>query len=142
MGAEYSTFETDQPWIVYRYGRTHDRWWPVWSSTRVLGRACIVAQCAVCGDATPMWIRMRRFGRIVDNGHHPKRLAYLAEHLHPDRGAPMSWKRPLLNWVAHPAGVDLDALAMRLEADLNEDRCTCDGLYGSGFGRCTKHGKP
>jgi hypothetical protein len=115
-----SAYETDQPWVTYHYGRTHDLWWPLWSSTRVLGRACIVVQCAVCGDTTPIWLRIPRFAPIPDNGHHPKRLAYLKAHEHPDRGAPMSWQLPLLNPAAHPAGVDLDALAMRLEADMND----------------------
>jgi len=117
-----NTFEVDQPWVVYHYGRTHDRWWPFWNSTRFLGRACIVAECAVCGDRTPLWFRIPRFGPIADRGHHPKRSAYLAAHAHPDRGAPMSWKLPLLNPAAHRGGVDLGALAMRLEADMNEGR--------------------
>lgn len=121
MSKGHSTFEVGQPWIIYHYGRTHDLWWPLWSSTRVLGRACIVAECAVCGDRTPLWIRIPRFGPIADNGHHVKRLAYLTAHAHPDRGAPMSWERPLLNWDAHPGGLDLDALAMRMEADLNDE---------------------
>jgi hypothetical protein len=115
-----STYETGQPWVAYHYGRTHDLWWPLWSSTRVLGRCCIVCQCAVCGDTTPIWLRIPRFGPIPEQGHHPKRLAYLKAHEHPDRGAPMSWKLPLLNPAAHPRGVDLDALAMRLEADMND----------------------
>lgn len=117
-----STYDTDQPWVCYHYGRTHDRWWPLWNSTRVLGRACIVCQCAVCGDRTAVWLRIPRFGQIPDRGNHPARDAYLAKHAHPDRGAPMSWKLPLLNPAAHPGGLDLDGLAMRLEADMNEDR--------------------
>lgn len=121
-----STYETDQPWVLYHYGRTHDRWWPFWNSTRVLGRACIVCQCMVCGDTTPIWIRIPRF---VDpnpiGAHHRKRVAYLAEHAHPDKGAPMSWAMPLAN----PAigGFHLDALAMRLEADLNFPEDKRDG---------------
>lgn len=113
-------YDTDQPWVVYHYGRTHDMWWPLWNSTRVLGRACIVVQCAVCGDTTPLWIRVPRFGPVIDQGHHSARLKYLAAHSHPNRGAPMSWKLPLLNPAAHRSGIDLDALAMRLEADINE----------------------
>jgi hypothetical protein len=112
-----NTFETDQPWIVYHYGRTHDSWWPFWNSTRILGRACIIAQCAVCGDKTSLWFRIPRLGEIHDNGSHPRRLEYLAAHTHPDRGAQMSWKLPLLN----PEGLTLDGLAMRLEADINEE---------------------
>lgn len=115
-----TTFETTQPWVIYRYGRTHDQWWPFWNSTRVLGRFCIVAECAVCGDKTDLWMRIPRFGPVPDNGRHPRRVQYLAEHAHPDRGAPMSWARPLLNPDAHRGGIDLDALAMRLEADMNE----------------------
>lgn len=118
-----STFETTQPWVMYHYGRTHDRWWPFWSSTRVLGRFCIVVECAVCGDRTSLWLRIPRFGTVnPGGGHHPARLRYLAEHKHPERGAPMSWAKPLANPAVHPGGLDLDALAMRLEADLNEGR--------------------
>lgn len=119
--ASLTTFETTQPWVIYRYGRTHDRWWPFWTSTRVLGRMCIVVECAVCGDRAVLWLRIPRFGQVnPGGGHHPARLRYLAEHAHPDRGAPMSWERPLLNPAAHPGGLNLDALAMRLEADMNE----------------------
>lgn len=117
-----STYETVQPWVMYHYGRTHDRWWPVWNSTRVLGRACIVAECAVCGDRTPLWFRIPRLGPVPDAGRHPARVRYLAEHAHPDRGSPMSWAKPLANLAAHPGGLNLDALAMRLEADINEER--------------------
>lgn len=122
MPEGHSTYEIDQPWVVYHYGRTHDLWWPFWSSTRVLGRACIVAQCAVCGDRTPLWIRIPRFGTVESEGNAPIRNRYLAAHAHPDRGAPMSWKLPLLNPAAHPGGLNLDGLAMRLEADINEGR--------------------
>lgn len=37
--------ETGQPWVIYTYGRTHDGWWPLWSSTRVLGRARVGLEC-------------------------------------------------------------------------------------------------
>ena len=120
MSKQRQTYETGQPWVVYTFGRTHDQWWPAWNSTRVLGRACIVCQCAVCGDRTDMWLRIPRFGAVPDAGHHPQRLAYLAEHAHPDKGAPMSWAMPLLNPAAIPGGVDLDALGMRLEVDISE----------------------
>jgi len=119
MSAGKQTFEVGQPWVVYSYGRTHDLWWPFWNSTRWLGRACIVAECAVCGDRTPLWYRIPRFGPILDQGPHPVRVAYLAEHAHPDRGSPMSWAKPLLNFEAHQGGLNLEALAMRLEADIN-----------------------
>lgn len=115
-----STFQTDQPWVVYHFGRTHDRWWPFWNSTRVLGRACIVCQRAVCGDRTPIWLRIPRFGPVPDMGQHTARKAYLAKHAHPDRGAPTSWALPMLNPAAHQGGINLDALAMRLEADIRE----------------------
>jgi hypothetical protein len=119
-----STYETTQPWVLYHYGRTHDKWWPFWTSTRVLGRAEIGMQCMVCGEHEVAKIRMPRFGSVPspDAGRHPLRQAFLVEHAHPDRGAPMSWVIPLANLAAHPGGLNLDALAMRLEADLNEGR--------------------
>lgn len=117
-----STCEQDQPWVLYHYGRTHDHWWPFWNSTRVLGRCCIDAECMVCGDRTALWMQIPRFGPVPEpeGGRHPLRVAYLAEHAHPDRGAPMSWARPLANMHALGGRLDLDALAMRIEADLNE----------------------
>ena len=36
-----TTYEATRPWVTYTYGRTHDGWWPLWNSTRVLGRARI-----------------------------------------------------------------------------------------------------
>lgn len=116
-----STFETTQPWVVYHYGLTHDRWWPVWNSTRVLGRMKLVLECAVCGVRKVVTLRIPRFGKVPtpESGRHPVREAFLARHAHPDR-APMSWARPLLNPAALSGGLNLDALAMRLEADLNE----------------------
>lgn len=119
-GESRTMYDTDQPWVVYRYGLTHDVWWPFWSSTRVLGRARIEHQCAVCGERRVVTIRMPRFGPIHDAGKHPARRAFLRVHLHPDRGAPMSWAMPFLNPAAMTGGIDLDAFAMRLEADLNE----------------------
>lgn len=118
-----STFETTQPWIIYRYGYMHDRWWPPHNSTRVLGYAKIGMECAVCGISVIARIRIPRFGdpsRARSGPRHERREQFLAEHAHPDRGAPMSWARPLLNPAMHPRGIDLDALAMRLDADLNE----------------------
>lgn len=116
------TYETTQPWVVYHYGRTHDAWWPFWNSTRVLGRARIDMECAVCGEQKVASIRMPRFGDVPapDGGRHPQRTRFLAEHQHPDRGHPMSWKRPLLNPVAHMGGLDLGLLGMRLQADLDD----------------------
>lgn len=120
MTGMQSTYETEQPWVVYTFGRTHDRWWPFWRSTRVLGYARIGMQCAVCGQRAEVKIRMPRLGPVPEpaSGRHAARERFLAEHAHPDRGAPMSWALPLLNPAAHPGGLSLDALAMRLEADL------------------------
>lgn len=116
------TYETTQPWVIYRYGLTHDKWWPIWNSTHLLGRARIECECAVCGHRKVLSIRIPRLGPVTtpESGRHPAREQFLAEHTHPDRGAPMSWARPLLNPEAHVGGLDLDALAMRLEADLQE----------------------
>lgn len=121
------TFDTEQPWIVYTFGLTHDRWWPPHDSTRWLGRARIRCTCAVCGDSTTLTIKMPRWGDVPRVDQHPKRVAYKAEHAHPDRGAPMSWAMPLLNPSAHSGGVSLDALVMRLEADLNDTEGPADG---------------
>lgn len=117
-----SRYETGQPWCVWHYGLTHDRWWPFWNSTRFLGRARIGQECAVCGAYAVAVIRLPRFGKVPEppSGRHPERERFLAAHAHPDRGAPMSWAKPMLNPAAHAGGLDLDALAMRLEADLNE----------------------
>jgi hypothetical protein len=94
------TFEVTQPWVVYHYGRTHDGWWPFWNSTRFLGRAVIVCECAVCGVRKPIRIKMLRIRKIIDRGPHPARTAFLHEHEHPDRGNPLTWARPLLNPAA------------------------------------------
>jgi hypothetical protein len=117
-------YETTQPWVTYTYGLTHDRWWPLWNSTRVLGRCRIACTCMVCGDRTVLCLRIPRFGEIPEpaNGRHPAREKYLADHRHPDRGHPMSWALPMLNPAAHPSGLDLDLLGARLEADINERR--------------------
>ena len=116
------TAEADQPWVIYVYGRTHDKWWPFWNSTRVLGIARIGLECMVCGTREVVTLRMPRFGAVPEpeGGRHEERLRFLAAHAHPDRGAPMSWAQPLRNLNAHQGGLNLDALAMRLEADLNE----------------------
>lgn len=122
-GRSHETYETTQPWVTYRFGLTHDRWWPFWNSTRVLGRCRIACTCMVCGDRTVLSLRIPRFGEIAEpvSGRHPAREKYLADHRHPDRGHPMSWALPLLNPAAHSGGLNLDLLAVRLEADLNED---------------------
>jgi len=118
----YSTYEEGQPWVCYHYGLTHYKWWPVWSSTRVLGYCKIVMECAVCGEREIFKGKIPRFGDVPvpAGGRHPERVRFCEHHAHPDRGAPMSWAKPLLNPDAHAGGLDLDALAMRLEADMNE----------------------
>lgn len=124
MSSFHWTYEISQPWIAYTYGLTHDRWWPFWRSTRVLGRARIRCTCMVCGEVEVLSLRIPRFGPVPQpaSGRHPAREAFLAEHRHPDRGHPMSWALPLLNPGAHVGGLDVDLLAARLEADLNEGR--------------------
>lgn len=99
------TYETGQPWVIYKYGRTHDLWWPFWTSTRFLGYGAIDAECAICGDRTVLKAKMPRFGPIPVNrddplGRHPVRVAYLKQHEHPDRKHPITWARPLLNPAA------------------------------------------
>ena len=123
MDHTMQTAETTQPWVVYTYGLTHDRWWPFWNSTRVIGRARIRMTCAVCGEQEITNFRIPRFGKVPEpaTGRHPVREQFLREHRHPDRGHPMSWAMPLLNPAAHGGGMDLDLLAARLEADLNQD---------------------
>lgn len=101
-GGTYETYETGQPWVIYRYGRTHDGWWPPFSSTRVMGRAKIDVECAICGNRSVLSFRIPRFGSIPVNsddsqGRHPARVAYLKEHEHPDRKNPLTWARPLRN---------------------------------------------
>lgn len=113
------TYESAQPWVVYHFGATQDKWWPFWNSTRVLGYAVIGVECAVCGVEKSLRIKVPRFGAVEDKGHHPERIAFLTQHEHADRGNPMSWAKPLLNPFAN-GGINLDLFAMRLESDLNE----------------------
>lgn len=117
-----SKFDTDQPWVVYHYGLTHDGYWPPWSSTRFLGHSKIICECAICGDRSVLKMKMPRFGPVPEpkGGKHEQRIRYLLAHVHKDRPAPMAWAKPLLNPAAHAGGLDLDALAMRLEADLRD----------------------
>ncbi len=115
-------YDTDLPWIVWFFGRTHDQFWPPWNSTRVLGRMCVELECAVCGERLRLWLRIPRFGAVnPERREHPARTRFKLDHIHKDRPSPFAWARPLLNPAAHgPGGIDLDALAMRLEADLRE----------------------
>jgi len=114
------TYETTQPWVTYRYGLTHDGWWPLWNSTRVLGFARIECICCVCGQTQVMKVKMPRIGPVPEpaSGRHPLREGFLRAHTHPDRGHPMSWALPLRNPFAN-GGLDLDLLGLRLEADIN-----------------------
>ena len=117
------TYDTDQPWVCYTYGLTHDRWWPFWNSTRILGFARIKCDCCVCGKIEILRVPIPRWGVVPEpaSGKHPMRERFLTEHAHPDRGHPMSWVRPLRSIAAHTRGLDLDLLGMRLESDLNND---------------------
>jgi hypothetical protein len=111
------TYDTDQPWIVYTYLTTDRR-------TRITGRSKVRCECCICGKDETLTIRIPRFGTVdkPQAGKHVQRLEFLQRHLHPDRPHPMAWVRPLRNPAAHAGGVDLDLLAMRLEADLREER--------------------
>lgn len=113
-------YDTDMPWVVYHYGRTVDNWWPFWRSVRVLGRAAIECECAVCGAHQRVAAKIPRFGPVNPSGReHAERTRFKLAHLHRDKGHPISWRSPLLNPFAN-GGLDLDMLAMRLEADLRE----------------------
>lgn len=127
--AAIHTYEVEQPWVLYHYGYRHDQWWPFWSSSRVWGRAPFMLECMVCGKQKRVSLKIRRFRKQPDQGYHPARSAFLADHAHPDRGAPMSWAKPLANTAAHPGGMSLDGLAMRLEADINDAHI--DGVEGA-----------
>jgi hypothetical protein len=97
--------EETQPWVIYVYGLTHDKWWPIWNSTRLLGYAKIECQCCICGDRTVLKLRLPRFGPI------PARVAYLKEHEHPlQQRAPETWAWPLRNMRALSGGDALDIL--------------------------------
>lgn len=108
-------YETKQPWVVYRY-LTSDR------RSRITGRAKIECECSVCGGREVLTLRIPRFGPVPlpKGGRHPERVRFLLEHVHPERPHPMAWQRPLLNPAAHADGIDLDLLAMRLQAELND----------------------
>jgi len=111
--SHHETYETDQPWVIYRYLTTDRR-------TRITGRSRIECECAICGDRETLTIRIPRFGPVPvpTGGRHPARVRFLLDHIHPDRSHPMAWARPLLNPATHTGGIDLDLLAMRLEAEL------------------------
>lgn len=113
MTAGLETYETSQPWVIYRYLTTDRR-------TRLTGRSRIKCECAICGESKTLILRIPRFGPVPkpEGGRHPERIRFLLAHVHPDRPHPMAWAKPLLNPAAHPGGMDLDLLAMRLEAEL------------------------
>jgi hypothetical protein len=124
MSKWHETAEADMPWVIYTYGRTHDGWWPFWTSSRVLGLARIGLECCICGEREVVSLKMPRFGPVPmpKGGKHVERLRFLAAHVHPDRSHPIAWARPLrnLNVFNSVGGLDLNLLAARLEADLNE----------------------
>ena len=112
-GAE--RYDTDQPWICWTFLSTDAR-------TRITGRSVVRMDCCVCGAIQKSHIRIPRFGPVSapPGGRHAERLRFMLAHLHPDKGHPMSWAKPLRNPFAQPGGLDLNLLAMRLEADLTE----------------------
>jgi hypothetical protein len=114
-GPSEKRYDTDQPWIVWRFLST-DR------ETRVTGRSRVEMQCAVCGHKEVLRIKIPRFGPvpIPKGGKHAKRLRFMLDHLHRDKPHPMAWALPLLNPFGQKEGLDVELLAMRLEADLNE----------------------
>ncbi len=107
-GAE--RYDTDAPWICWRFLTTDAR-------TRVTGRSVILMDCCVCGQKRKLRSKIPRFGPVVQDGKHPARARFILDHLHPGKGHPMSWAKPLRNPFAN-GGIDLDLLAMRLQADL------------------------
>ena len=108
------TYETDAPWVTWTWLST-DR------ETRFTGRMRMKLTCCVCGKREIIRPRIPRFGPVPvpAGGVHPERLAAKERHAHPDRGHPMSWVLPMRNPFG-TGGLNVDMLAMRLEADLNE----------------------
>lgn len=106
-GAE--RYDTDQPWICWRFLSTDAR-------TRVTGRSVIRMDCCVCGAKETVRIRIPRFGPVPvpPGGRYAERVRFMLAHLHPDKGHPMSWEKPLRNPFAQRGGLDLELLAMRL----------------------------
>lgn len=106
-------YDTDAPWICWRFLSADAR-------TRITGRMVVDMDCCVCGKHRKLRLRIPRFGAIPDQGKHPARARFILDHLHPDKGHPMSWAKPMRNPFGQKGGLDLSLLAMRLEADLNE----------------------
>jgi hypothetical protein len=105
-------YETTQPWVTYAYPFT-DRWLAL---TR---QSAIDATCCVCGERERIRIRVR--DGTPKSGKHPKRVAFLARHEHPnERDNPYVWLLPLRNAAAWPReGLDV--------AHLVNSRMTTDG---------------
>lgn len=108
------TYEHGQPWVVYTYPYDDAE-----CDKRGL-LAHVVMECSVCGVTEDWTLRRGETPPELVIGRTPARNSFLLKHLHFDRGAPMSWAKPLLNPAAHEGGIDPEALAMRLEADLND----------------------
>jgi len=106
-------YDTDQPWICWQFLSTDRR-------TRITGRSVILMDCCICGESKKVSIRLPRFGPVPvpPGGRHAERIRFMLAHLHPDKPHPMAWAKPLRNLAAHPGGINLGLLAMRLEADL------------------------
>lgn len=109
------TYETTAPWVTWTW-LSSDR------ETRITGRMRHKLTCCVCGKREIVRTPIPRWGPITPppGGVHPSRLAAVERHAHPDRGHPMSWAIPLRNPGAHRGGLDLDLMAMRLQADVDE----------------------
>lgn len=108
-GPRLETYKTAQPWVIYTY------FVPDWL-TRVLGRTAVRCECLICGQYAFPTLRMPRWGKIEDQGHHPARTAFLAAHRHPGvSGNPMSWERPLRNMAALRDGDLEDVLGVVAE---------------------------
>jgi hypothetical protein len=112
-------YDTAMPWICWWF-LSKDR------EVRFTGRSRIELRCAVCGTRKRIKIRIPRFGAVnPERREHPARIAFKLAHLHRDsKRHPMAWAEPLLNPAAHVGDLDLDLdlLAMRLEADLRDAR--------------------
>lgn len=103
-GDLFETCETTQPWVVYTY------FVPDWI-TRVLGRTTVRCECCICGVVKFPTMRLQRWGKVVDRGHHPARRAFLDAHVHQGVNRhPMQWERPLRNAAVLRPG-DLEEIA-------------------------------
>lgn len=112
--ADAERYDTDQPWICWRFLTTD-------AQTRITGRSAVLLDCCVCGAKRKVRIKIPRFGPVPVVSRHEERLRFMLDHVHPDKPHPMSWAKPLRNPAAHieQGGMDLDLLAMRLQADID-----------------------